>query len=139
MFIDTHCHLSHEDYDDIDLVMQENSEAGVKKIIISGCSKSWIEESLKLSSEYSNIYVTLGYHPSEANDVTDEMLDEKINFLFSTIKGETPVTETEKNPFAQSITAALYFLLVRYFSDETNDISIRNSITFIDGFISSCL
>ena len=52
-------------------------------------------------------------------------LDEKIDFLFSTIRGECPVTETEKNPFAQSITAALYFLLVRYFSDETNNISTR--------------
>lgn len=74
MFIDTHCHLSYEDYDDIDLVIKENREAGVEKIIISGCSKAWIEESLKLSKLYDNIFVTLGYHPSEVDSVTDDML-----------------------------------------------------------------
>lgn len=33
MFIDTHCHLSVEDYDDIDLVIKENREAGISKKI----------------------------------------------------------------------------------------------------------
>ena len=53
MFIDTHCHLSTEDYDDIDLVIKENREAGVDKIIISGCSKDWIDESLELAEKYN--------------------------------------------------------------------------------------
>lgn len=74
MFIDTHCHLSYEDYADIDLVIKENREAGVKKIIISGCSEIWIEESLKLSRLYDDIFVTLGYHPSEVGTVTEDML-----------------------------------------------------------------
>lgn len=74
MFIDTHCHLSYEDYDDIDLVIKENREANVGKIIISGCSKDWIDESLKLASKYNDVYVTLGYHPSEVDFVTDDML-----------------------------------------------------------------
>ena len=39
MFIDTHCHLSSSDYDDIDLVIKENREALIDKIIISGCTK----------------------------------------------------------------------------------------------------
>ena len=46
MYIDTHCHLSREDYDDIDLVLKENIENGVSKIIISGCDKKGIEESI---------------------------------------------------------------------------------------------
>ena len=74
MFIDTHCHLSYEDYDDIDLVIKENRAAGVNKIIISGCSKDWIEESIKLSKVYNDVYVTLGYHPSEADNVSESML-----------------------------------------------------------------
>lgn len=76
MFIDTHCHLSYEDYDDIDLVIKENRNANVEKIIISGCSKEWISESLKLADLYDDVYVTLGYHPSEADVVTDEMLND---------------------------------------------------------------
>lgn len=74
MFIDTHCHLSYEDYDDIDLVIKENRAAGVNKIIISGCSKDWIEESIKLSKVYNDVYVTLGYHPSEVDNVSESML-----------------------------------------------------------------
>ena len=43
MLIDTHCHLSIEDYDDIDLVIKENRAAKVEKIIISGCTKESIK------------------------------------------------------------------------------------------------
>lgn len=75
MFIDTHCHLSLEDYDDIDLVIKENREAGINKIIISGCTKETITESLELSKKYSDIYVTIGYHPSEVKITFDEELD----------------------------------------------------------------
>ena len=76
MYIDTHCHLSQDDYDDIDLVMKENIEAGVYKIVISGCSCDSINEALELSKKYDNVYVTLGYHPSEVEVVTDEMIDD---------------------------------------------------------------
>ena len=65
--IDTHCHISIEDYDDIDLVIKEALESGISKIIISGCTKESIVESLKIADEYSCIFVTIGYHPSEAN------------------------------------------------------------------------
>ena len=74
MFIDTHCHLSVEDYDDIDLVIKENKEAGIENIIISGCSKESIVESLEIAERYSGVYVTLGYHPSEVSYVNDQML-----------------------------------------------------------------
>lgn len=66
MYIDTHCHLSSEDYDDIDLVVRENREAGIEKMIISGCTRESIIESLSLSKRYEDVYVTIGYHPSEA-------------------------------------------------------------------------
>ena len=74
MFIDTHCHLSKEDYDDLDLVIKDNIAAGVGKIIISGCSKGSIDESLDLASKYDNVFLTLSYHPSEVDYVTDELL-----------------------------------------------------------------
>ena len=78
MFIDTHCHLSIEDYDDIDKVVKEDIEAGVKKIIVSACTKNTFEEALALAKKYDSIYVTLGFHPSEV-DTTDadlELLEE---------------------------------------------------------------
>lgn len=74
MYIDTHCHLSCEDYDDIDLVVKENKENGIEKMIISGCTKDSILESIQLSKKYDDIYLTIGYHPSEVNFVRDEDL-----------------------------------------------------------------
>ena len=72
MFIDTHCHLSIEDYDDIDQVIKDNREAGIEKIIISGCTKDSIIESLELSKKYEDVFLTIGYHPSEVKDISME-------------------------------------------------------------------
>lgn len=75
MYIDTHCHLSLEDYDDIDLVIKENRENNISKMIISGCTRDTIKESLELIDKYSDVYATIGYHPSEADITTTEDLD----------------------------------------------------------------
>ncbi len=75
MFIDTHCHLSKEDYDDIDLVIKENRENGISKIVISGCTKDTICESILLSKKYPEVYVTIGYHPSEVSYVDYSLLE----------------------------------------------------------------
>ena len=75
MYIDTHCHLSKEDYDDIDKVIEENKEAGVDKIVVSGCSKESIEEVISLKDKYDMVYVTIGYHPDNADTATKEDLD----------------------------------------------------------------
>ena len=87
MFIDTHCHLSVEDYNDIDFVMKENRENDVCKIIISGCSYESIIESLCLSEKYSDIFVTIGYHPSEVKTVDNN----KLKFLEEMLKQEKVV------------------------------------------------
>ena len=76
MYIDTHCHLSLENYDDIDMVIKENRAAGIEKIIISGCTKDSIKESLEYAKKYEDVYVTIGYHPSEVNIVTKSDLNE---------------------------------------------------------------
>ena len=63
MFIDTHCHLSIEDYDDIDLVIKNNLEAGVSKIIVSACTRDTFAEAIELAKKYDCVYLTLGLHP----------------------------------------------------------------------------
>ena len=79
MYIDTHCHLSIEDYDDIEEVIKENRENGIDKIIVSGCTKETIVEALELSKKNEDVYVTVGYHPSEADitNIEEIMLLEK--------------------------------------------------------------
>ena len=81
MFIDTHCHLSIHDYDNIDTVISENRKSNVNAIIISGCTRNSIVESLEIASHYSDVFLTIGYHPSEVSTVTDEdliLLEEQI-------------------------------------------------------------
>ena len=81
MYIDTHCHLSKEDYDDIDLVIKENIDNKVDRIIISGCTKETIVESIDIANKYNNVFLTIGYHPSESRITTDadlELLEKQI-------------------------------------------------------------
>ena len=75
MYIDTHCHLSREDYDDIDKVIEENKNANIDKIVVSGCSRESIEEVMDLKNRYDVVYVTIGYHPEYADTVTESDLD----------------------------------------------------------------
>ena len=75
MYIDTHCHLSREDYLDIDKVMEENKDANVDKIVVSGCSRESIEEVMDLKDKYDMVYVTIGYHPEYADTVSQSDLD----------------------------------------------------------------
>ena len=82
MFIDTHCHLSKEYYDDIESVLEENKKVDVTKLIVSGCDKESIVESFSLADQYDSILLTIGYHPSEADTITDNdllLLREQLN------------------------------------------------------------
>lgn len=81
MYIDTHCHLSSDDYDDIDQVIEENRKSGIDKIIVSGCTKKDILESLKYAKKYNDVYLTIGYHPSEANNINMQDISELIKQL----------------------------------------------------------
>lgn len=86
MFIDTHCHLSSKDYEDIDRIVSENHNNNVKKIIISVCEYADFEEGLKIISKYDNIFMTIGFHPSEADSIDDAKINELEKILSSVEK-----------------------------------------------------
>lgn len=65
MFIDTHCHLFKEYYDDLDSVIENVSEKGIKRVVISGCDMESNREVLELVKKYDIVYGTLGFHPTE--------------------------------------------------------------------------
>ncbi len=81
MLIDTHCHLSKEDYDNIDEVIDNNKKALVNKIVVSGCSKESIKEVMVLKDKYDMVYVTLGFHPEYADIITVNDLNYLRNLL----------------------------------------------------------
>lgn len=72
MYIDTHCHLSKKYYNDIDKVIEDNQIALIDKIIISGCEKDEIEETMQIINKYNIVYATIGYHPDQADIITEK-------------------------------------------------------------------
>lgn len=83
MYIDTHCHISKNYYDDIKEVITDSKNNGLEKIIISCCEVDDIEESLNIINNYDNVYATFGYHPDQIDKVCDEDL-KKLETLIKT-------------------------------------------------------
>lgn len=77
--IDTHCHLSL--IDDIDTNLMDAERNNIKKIIISGCDKKSIREGLEIIKRYPNVYMTIGYHPDEVDEITNEDIIELENII----------------------------------------------------------
>ena len=74
MFIDTHCHLSKKDYEDISKVIEDNRNDNVLRIIISGCTREYFAETVEIISNYPDVYATIGYHPEEADNIKKQDL-----------------------------------------------------------------
>ena len=72
MAIDTHAHIFDEAFDlDREEVIKRILENNINKVMIVGFSKSTNFLALSLASQYSFLYPTVGYHPSEANQIVD--------------------------------------------------------------------
>lgn len=83
MYIDVHCHLTGEEYDEIgglDGVIGRALEEGVGRIICSGFDLASSEQSAKISEKYSQVYFCAGFHPSELHKYKEGDL-EKIRAL----------------------------------------------------------
>lgn len=87
MFIDSHCHISREDYENIDKVVKSAKNAGVSYLIVSGYDIKNNKEVIDIANRYDNIYLSIGFHPSEANVITDN----DINNLKEQIKNNKKV------------------------------------------------
>ena len=74
MYIDSHTHLSKKDYDDIDLVITRAKQNNVDYLIVSCCTIEDVLEGLEIVKKYNNIFLTIGLHPSEADNYTDDDL-----------------------------------------------------------------
>ena len=70
--IDTHFHLDLTC--DIETILGDAEKNNVKKFIISGCDKKSIRDGLEIINRYDNVYMTIGYHPDEVDDINDDDL-----------------------------------------------------------------
>ena len=68
MLIDTHCHLSKEDYPNLDEIVNEMDGY----IIISGCNDETNREVIEIVNKYDKVFGTLGIHPEEIDKITND-------------------------------------------------------------------
>ena len=73
--VDTHCHISYNDYDDIPLLINKIKAAGITKIIVNGCDMKSNLEVIELTKMYDIVYGALGFHPTELELFDDKYLD----------------------------------------------------------------
>lgn len=75
MAIDTHSHIFDDAFNlDREDVIERIKNNNIKKVLLVGFSKETNIRALELSSKYNFIYPTVGYHPSEANDINESDL-----------------------------------------------------------------
>ena len=72
--VDTHCHMSLTD--DIDSIIMDAEKNNVLKFIISGCDKKSIRDGLEIIYRYPSIFMTVGFHPDEVDDLTDKDIND---------------------------------------------------------------
>lgn len=75
MFVDTHCHIYDEYYDDIEKVLKKIKDNNIGKIINNGCDAKSNIEVLKKVSSYDFMYGALGIHPESVLGYKKEDID----------------------------------------------------------------
>lgn len=91
--IDTHAHLTFDELaGQLDEVLARSIEAGVTRWVTVGTNRGDNEKVLHLVSEHENIVGALGYHPHDANDITDadmQLLGKQLHHAKVVAVGET--------------------------------------------------
>lgn len=75
MLTDSHCHLSNEYYEEIELIINNALENKVNRYITSGYDQKSNEEIVVITNRYDNLYGTLGIHPHSALDYNESWLE----------------------------------------------------------------
>ena len=68
MYIDAHCHLTGEEFEDgggVEAVIERAEAAGVSRIICSGFDLDSSIKAAELSERFDSVYFCAGFHPSE--------------------------------------------------------------------------
>src|SRR3989338_890632 len=82
MLFDVHAHLHSEQFkEDLEEVIDRAKKAGLSYIIEAGLDLESNKKVLNLSSKFNIIKPSLGLYPTDAVKLTDEQIEENINFI----------------------------------------------------------
>ncbi|MDY0051775.1 MAG: TatD family hydrolase [Aliarcobacter sp.] len=80
MIIDTHCHLDNKKYyEDIDAVIQNALNHGVKGFLIPGADFNDLPQAIKLAEKYEEVYFAVGIHPYDIDMYNEETMGKYVN------------------------------------------------------------
>lgn len=75
MLFDTHVHLNDSQYaQDLEVVIQNAKEAGVSNMVVVGFDRPTITKAMELVETYEFLYASVGWHPVDAIDMTEQDL-----------------------------------------------------------------
>jgi len=96
MIIDTHAHLDFPQFgnkrgqslnlEKIGEVVKRAQDAGVGKIINIGCNLKASQDSITISETFENVFGTVGVHPCDVNELTDENIKKLYDYAKSSEK-----------------------------------------------------
>ena len=79
MLFDTHAHIYKEYYDNIDEVIEDANNSGVRYIAIPVTSIGDSKEAIKTAEKYKNVYALIGIHPENADKyLNDQDIDKDL-------------------------------------------------------------
>ncbi len=82
LLVDVHAHLDLKEFDsDLDDVIKRAEKAGVKAIISNGINCKSNKKTIELSKKYPIIKPALGLYPDDAIKLTQEQLQNELNFI----------------------------------------------------------
>lgn len=86
LYIDTHCHLDSKEYkENLDSIITNALNLGVKKIIIPGANINDLTTAAQIAEKYSGIFFASGIHPTEIGSF-DTNMQAKIKDILSNPK-----------------------------------------------------
>jgi len=75
MLFDTHTHINSEAFnEDREEVIQRARDAGVTRMLVVGFDRPTITKALEIIDQHDDIYASVGWHPVDAVDMTDDDL-----------------------------------------------------------------
>lgn len=73
-FIDTHCHLTFEQFDDVDAVIQRSQDAGITGWITVGTDLNDSRMVVELAARFQNMFAAVAIHPHEAKSADEQTI-----------------------------------------------------------------
>jgi TatD DNase family protein len=76
-FVDTHCHLNFDDYnDDRRLVIERAQNNGISRILIPGIDIETSKTALECAWEFPEIYAAVGLHPNQGSSWSNNTISD---------------------------------------------------------------